>query len=217
MRHFLSQSQNQMSYVNNCMFMWNVSVVMPYVWFQAELKNLQDIASPSFIFARDLIKHNLVSTYRAKSFWEIQLYNFVLYVLKLYPCRLKSLSMQNRHVSHGEISCMAKKTQVTTILEARYHGLCKSVIQDCTKNLDKHYIQGFYVRKKLFLVFKSTLICSFLWVIYFQENNCQSKSDRWKIETWQFDNTSDIINDISLDHLGSTRISTRLPWSTYPI
>ena len=29
--------------------------------FQAELKSLQDMASPSFLFAKDLIKHNLVS------------------------------------------------------------------------------------------------------------------------------------------------------------
>ncbi len=28
--------------------------------FQAELKSLQDLASPSFTYARDLIKHNLV-------------------------------------------------------------------------------------------------------------------------------------------------------------
>ena len=34
---------------------------MSLVMFQAELKSLQDMASPSFLFAKDLIKHNLVS------------------------------------------------------------------------------------------------------------------------------------------------------------
>ena len=36
--------------------------------FQAELKNLQDIASPSFLFARDLVKHNLVRIQRFCSY-----------------------------------------------------------------------------------------------------------------------------------------------------
>ena len=32
-----------------------------YIFKQAELKTLQEIASPSFEFAKDLMKHNLVS------------------------------------------------------------------------------------------------------------------------------------------------------------
>jgi hypothetical protein len=31
------------------------------LYFKAELKTLQEIASPSFEFAKDLMKHNLVS------------------------------------------------------------------------------------------------------------------------------------------------------------
>jgi hypothetical protein len=45
----------RLAYVHNRPISVNLFVV------QAELKTLQDVASPSFVFAQDLVKHNLVS------------------------------------------------------------------------------------------------------------------------------------------------------------
>ena len=42
--------------------------IMFFFSFKAELKSLQEMSSPSFVFARDLIKHNLVKTFSTLKF-----------------------------------------------------------------------------------------------------------------------------------------------------
>ena len=79
-------------------------------FYQAELKTLQEIASPSFEFAKDLMKHNLVSITLNSSAWYLlvlHLYCIALYWVWLHYITLRCIALRYIPLHWNELNVIA--------------------------------------------------------------------------------------------------------------